>query len=209
MAKMSCQCGECLSNSIVPNDIEWLIYTKEDFNHWIESDYFEYTEKHENFDGFWLCPKCKRAYVDLKIGKKHEERRTYEYRKINDKNIDVNISLMKELFLISSNDEDNFGDGILIKDLMTLYQHEHRYFITNDEKTLYLYNVNKEMIDGKYIMTYFSTDKYDFIPRENTIKIVKTYEGVEKYFDENGNEIIKEDKNGNSCRRNRKKGSIT
>lgn len=69
MSKMGCQCGECLSNSEVPNDIEWWIYTKEDFEQWKENDYFEYTDEHETFNGFWLCPKCKRAYVSLKVGK--------------------------------------------------------------------------------------------------------------------------------------------
>ena len=55
MSKMCCQCGESLSNSIVPNDIEWNIYKKKDLEHWMRNNYFEYTEEHEDFDYFWLC----------------------------------------------------------------------------------------------------------------------------------------------------------
>lgn len=192
MSKMRCTCGECLSNSIFPNDIEWWIYKKEDFDCWKEDSYFKYTEEHDTFDGFWLCTKCKRAFVSLNINKKHEERRTYEYRNLKDKNINIDINQMKELFLVSSNDEENFENEIIIKDLMKLYLHNHRYFITDDEKILYLYNVKENKIDGKYILTYLSTDKYDFVPREKEIEIIKTYEGIEKYFDEEGNEIKKE-----------------
>ena len=98
---------------------------------------------------------------------------------------------MEELFLISSNDEENFGDGIIINDLMKLYLHNHRYYITKDEKVLFLFNVKDNKIDGKYIMTFLSTNQYDFISRENGIELVKTYDGIEKYFNEEGNEIKK------------------
>ena len=189
MSKMCCQCGESLSNSIVPNDIEWNIYKKKDFEHWMGNDYFEYTEEHEDFDYFWLCPKCKRAYVWLNRNKKYEETRIYEYKNIKD--IDIDLMGMEELFLISSNDEENFGDGIIVNDLMKLYPHNHRYYIANDEKVLYLFNVKDNKIDGKYIMTFLSTNQYDFISRKNSIELVKTYDGIEKYFNEEGNEIKK------------------
>ena len=68
---MECKCGKCLSNSECPNDIEWYIYSE--FKNWINKDYFEYTEEQENFDYFWLCPNCKRAYVWLNRNKKYEE----------------------------------------------------------------------------------------------------------------------------------------
>ena len=191
MSKMCCQCGEVLSNSIVPNDIEWNIYKKKDFENWIEKDYFEYTEEYEDFDYFWLCPKCQRAHVWLNIDKQHKETRTYEYRNIKDIDTDIDFMEMEELYLISSNDEENFEDRIIINDLMKLYPHNHRYYITNNNNIVYLFNVKDNKINGKYIMTFLSTNQYDFLSRENGIELVKTYDGIEKYFTEKGNEIKK------------------
>lgn len=189
MSKIGCNCGECLSNSEFPNDIEWDIYTKREFESRINNEYFKYVEEQEEVDYFWLCPKCKRAYVWLNRNKEHEETRTYEYRKIN--NITIDISEMEEIFMFSSNDEEKFDKYIIIKDLMGLYPHNHRYFIAKDEKTIYLYNVKTNRVDGKYIITYSSTNQYDIKSTndDNGIEIVKTYVGIEKYFDEDGNEI--------------------
>lgn len=157
MAGMGCQCGEILKNTVYPNEIEWYIYKKEDWEK-LQSELFEVTQDQEDFDSFWLCPKCKRAHVWLNTNRKHEETRTYEYRKINN-NISVDISKFKELYLLSVKDEDYYLDVyITIKQLMTDYPHNHRYFITDDEKTLYLYNVKEQKIDGKYILTYLSTN---------------------------------------------------
>lgn len=189
MSKMECKCGKCLSNSECPNDIEWYIYSE--FKNWINKDYFEYTEEQENFDYFWLCPNCKRAYVWLNRNKKYEETRTYEYRKIN--NINIDISKMEEIFIFSSNDEEKFGDYIIIKDLMNLYPHNHRYFITKDEKIVYLHDIRTNRVDGKYIITYSSTNQYDIkLTNNNEIEIIKIHDGIERYFDEDGNEKLLE-----------------
>ena len=40
-------------------------------------------------------------------------------------------------------------------------------------------------------MTFLSTNQYEFISRKNGIVWVKTYDGIEKYFNEEGNEIKK------------------
>ena len=59
----------------------------------------------------------------------------------------------------------------------------------NDQRIVNFVKDNK--IDGKYIMTFLSTNQYDFKSRENGIELVKTYDGIEKYFNEEGNEIKK------------------
>jgi hypothetical protein len=63
MARFLCRCGEVLSNSQVPNDIELRVYT--------EREWDEITN-HEMIDPItiplpeyevWRCPKCERIYV--------------------------------------------------------------------------------------------------------------------------------------------------
>ena len=100
---------------------------------------------------------------------------------------------MEEIFIFSSNDEEKFGDYIIIKDLMNLYPHNHRYFITKDEKIVYLHDIRTNRVDVKYIITYSSTNQYDIkLTNNNEIEIIKTHDGIERYFDEDGNEKLLE-----------------
>ena len=150
MSGKVCVCGKVLSNVVYPNDLEWNIYEKSEFDYWIGDEYFEFTQEKEDFDYLWLCPNCKRCHVWL--NNKNKEFRIYEYKESN--NDDINVGEMKEIFLFSANDEENFKENIIIYDLMKLYPHNHRYFISKDEKIVYLYNVTNNKIDGKYILTY-------------------------------------------------------
>lgn len=196
MSGKVCKCGQVLSDVKYSNDLEWIIYDKNEFEYWIGDEYFELTEEKEKFDYFWLCPKCKRAHVWLNSNRKHCEFRFYEYRETDaDEKIDINN--MREIYVISARDEDNFDENITIKEIMNLHLHDHRYFVTDDEKIVYLYNVKKEMLDGKYIIKYIDNSEYDQRIENNIFKIIKTYDGVEKSFDDNGNEIDGDEENDN------------
>ena len=63
MAKMTCSCGELLSNSTVPNDVELFVYTGEEWDEILIFDTFETwiipAPKYE----VWKCPKCGKIYV--------------------------------------------------------------------------------------------------------------------------------------------------
>ena len=85
MSGKVCKCGQVLSNVEYPNDLEWTIYDKNEFEYWIGAEYSELTEEKEIFDYFWLCPKCKSVHVWLKTNRKHSEFRLYEYIKKNKK----------------------------------------------------------------------------------------------------------------------------
>lgn len=180
MSGMVCECGELLKNTVIPNNIEWTIFTKNEFEDYINEDYFKYTQEQEIFDYFWLCPKCRRLHIWLNKGKTHEETRIYEVRKCQN---NITIEDKKEVFAFSSEDEENFGYRILIKDLMKLCPHKHRYFIEEDEKTIYLYNTQLNIIDEKYILTFSSTNRYDLISKNDELELLKTFEGEERYFD--------------------------
>lgn len=157
MSGKVCKCGQVLSNVEYPNDLEWTIYDKNEFEYWIGDEYSELTEEKEVFDYFWLCPKCKRAHVWLNSNGKHCEFRLYEYRETDaDEKIDINN--MREIYVISACDEDSFDENITIKEIMNLHLHDHRYFVTEDEKIVYLYNVKTELLDEKYIIKYSDND---------------------------------------------------
>lgn len=63
MARMSCKCGEVLSNTAAPNDIQLRVYTdkkRDDINNMGEIDSINIP--HPKYD-VWRCPKCERIYV--------------------------------------------------------------------------------------------------------------------------------------------------
>jgi hypothetical protein len=60
---MECRCGEVLSNSIAPNDIELIVYTDKEWDHLMENDLIEaWKIPLPNYE-VWKCPKCERVYV--------------------------------------------------------------------------------------------------------------------------------------------------
>jgi hypothetical protein len=63
MARMECRCGEVLSNSTVPNDIELRVYTEKEWDSIMENDTIEpWKIPLPTFD-VWKCPKCERIYI--------------------------------------------------------------------------------------------------------------------------------------------------
>lgn len=60
---MNCKCGEVLTNSSVPNDIELIVYISSEWDTILEADTIETWKiplpKHD----VWRCPKCERIYV--------------------------------------------------------------------------------------------------------------------------------------------------
>ena len=61
MAKMLCRCGNTLSNSLTPNDVELRVYTDEEWDHIIQTN-----GKLEDLpvpkNDVWRCPVCERIY---------------------------------------------------------------------------------------------------------------------------------------------------
>ena len=70
MARMDCICGEYLSNTMVPNDIELHVYTDREWDAILENDTIETWKIPLPTYDVWRCPKCERIYV---FGKGNEE----------------------------------------------------------------------------------------------------------------------------------------
>jgi hypothetical protein len=63
MARMMCKCGEILSNSMVPNNIELIVYTDKEWDKILEADTINTWEIPLPAYDVWKCSKCERVYV--------------------------------------------------------------------------------------------------------------------------------------------------
>jgi len=63
MARMTCKCGEELSNSSVPNDIQLWVYTDKEMDVILTNDIIEAWKFPSPTYDVWQCPKCRRIYV--------------------------------------------------------------------------------------------------------------------------------------------------
>jgi hypothetical protein len=62
MARFLCKCGETLSNSQAPNDIEMRVYSDREWDEIINHDMIDpLTIPDPKYD-VWRCPKCERLY---------------------------------------------------------------------------------------------------------------------------------------------------
>lgn len=63
IAKMECKCGETLSNTMAPNDIQLRVYTDKEWDKILESDTIESWKIPLPTYDVWKCPKCERVYI--------------------------------------------------------------------------------------------------------------------------------------------------
>ena len=64
MARIECKCGETMSNTLCPNDIEYHVYSDRTIDKICENDIIDVLDLSAMSDyDVWLCPKCKRLYV--------------------------------------------------------------------------------------------------------------------------------------------------
>ncbi|MCL2400471.1 MAG: hypothetical protein FWC91_12105 [Defluviitaleaceae bacterium] len=63
MARMTCICGEILSTTAVPNDVELWIYTKKEWDSILENDSIETWKIPLPIYDAWRCLKCERVYI--------------------------------------------------------------------------------------------------------------------------------------------------
>ena len=64
MAKLVCKCGELMSNSSMPNDIQYWVYSDIKMDEICSNDTIDVAEliANETYE-VWLCAKCNRLYV--------------------------------------------------------------------------------------------------------------------------------------------------
>ena len=63
MSKTKCKCGNLLSNSMVPNDIELRVYTDREWEEKINLGMIDSINIPLPKYNVWRCPKCERIYV--------------------------------------------------------------------------------------------------------------------------------------------------
>lgn len=61
MAQFTCDCGNTLSNTRVPNDVQIRVFTDREFDNFLEL----YEKKFFSFPKYdvWRCPKCEMLHV--------------------------------------------------------------------------------------------------------------------------------------------------
>jgi hypothetical protein len=60
---MTCRCGEELSNSQAPNDIQLRVYSDKEWDEILSVDIIETWKIPLPTYDVWKCPKCERLYV--------------------------------------------------------------------------------------------------------------------------------------------------
>lgn len=63
MAKFLCKCGETLSNSLAPNDVELKVYTDREWDEIINMESIDPLMIPPPKYDVWRCPSCERIYV--------------------------------------------------------------------------------------------------------------------------------------------------
>lgn len=63
MARFLCRCGETLSNSLAPNDIQLRVYTDREWDDIINLGTIDSVDIPFPKYDVWRCPKCERVYV--------------------------------------------------------------------------------------------------------------------------------------------------
>ena len=63
MASMMCKCGDRLSNSAIPNDVQLWVYTDKEMDYILTEDTIESWKFPSPTYDVWMCPRCERVYV--------------------------------------------------------------------------------------------------------------------------------------------------
>lgn len=63
MARFSCKCGEILSNSLAPNEIQLKIFSDQEWDDIINMGMIDSIDLPDPKFDVWKCPKCGRIYV--------------------------------------------------------------------------------------------------------------------------------------------------
>ena len=63
MARLLCKCGETLSNSMAPNEVELKVFTDKEWDHIINLGQIDTIDLPDPQHDVWICLKCERIYV--------------------------------------------------------------------------------------------------------------------------------------------------
>ncbi|WP_138494514.1 hypothetical protein [Paenibacillus pinistramenti] len=63
MARFTCKCGEILSNTLVPNNVQLRVYSDEEWDNIIQTESIDPLSLPFPKNDIWRCYKCERIYV--------------------------------------------------------------------------------------------------------------------------------------------------
>lgn len=63
MSRFDCKCGQVLSNSLAPNDVELRVYTDKEWDEIINIGHIDSVDIPFPKRDVWRCFKCERIYV--------------------------------------------------------------------------------------------------------------------------------------------------
>ena len=63
MARYECKCGKVMSNTMAPNDIEYLVYSDKEWDDIINIGLMNSVDLPLPSVDVWRCPECERIYV--------------------------------------------------------------------------------------------------------------------------------------------------
>lgn len=63
MARFQCKCGETLSNSMAPNDVQLKVFTDREWDDIINVGMIDSVDLPDPKYDIWRCQKCERIYV--------------------------------------------------------------------------------------------------------------------------------------------------
>ena len=69
MASIACKCGNRLSNSQAPNDIQYHVYSDQEWHKILENDFIELIRFPKPAYDVWRCNNCNRIYIFDEDGK--------------------------------------------------------------------------------------------------------------------------------------------
>lgn len=154
MAKTGCRCGVGLWNGYCPGGVNWDVFPKWQVEEVIKEhpgcgpiDVTDYiSEKYDNgdFRDLWLCRRCRRIQI-WDFDHKYES-----YKKILfDNSITIEeIFAMEEWIAYSDWD---FEEEITAAQMLKNPLRPHRYFLSNDQRRIYVYNTDTESIEFIYL----------------------------------------------------------
>lgn len=167
MAHKGCKCGSNISDC--DGHVVYDVFSKKELVDYMENGRENYRitdmfglENDDDYIGdndyFWLCDNCKR--IHLWSTKPKECFRIFK-RKSNIDNVrKEDIFSLPEYFVFNINDYGEFEEK-LIKDIIKKYPlNPYKYFVERNYHKIYIYNIEKEIIEFVYILEYEDYNKY-------------------------------------------------
>ena len=167
MSHMGCKCGANMWDG--DGHIVYDIFSFKDLKDYIANDdtknfddaYEEMASFYEDNNYFWLCDDCKTAH--LWSYKPEYCYRKFELTKSLDKISIDEIKKLNEYLVMNINEYTDEFEKTPIKDLLKRNPvNPYKYYVTDDLTKVYIIDLDKNIIDREYELTYESFVKYSF-----------------------------------------------